>query len=67
MVAETWVAEIWESRTGAWFGRLVDERTGSIQSGLFESSSRGGVIATIIGLYEQVAFAFRDRLKPTEF
>ncbi len=61
------VAEIWESRTGAWFGRLVDEQTGSTQSKLFEAGSRGGVIASIATLYEQVAFAFRDRLNPTEF
>lgn len=61
------VAEIWESRTGAWFGRLVDERTGSRESKLFESGSRGGVITNIAVLYEQVAFAFRDRLNPTEF
>lgn len=61
------VAEIWESRSGLWFGRLVDERTGSSQSRLFEAGSRGGVITSIAGLYAQVAFAFRDRLNPTEF
>lgn len=61
------VAEIWESRTGAWFGQLVDEQTGSSQSKLFESGSRGGVIANIATLYEQLVFGFRDRLNPTEF
>ncbi|WP_116091016.1 hypothetical protein [Sphingomonas crusticola] len=61
------VAEIWESRTGAWFGRIVDERTGSTVSKLYEAGSRGGVIATIVGLYQQAAFAFRDRVQPTEF
>lgn len=61
------VAEIWESRSGAWFGRLVDERTGSTRSKLFEAGSRGGVIANFTGNFDRPAFAFRDRLQPTEF
>jgi len=61
------VAEIWESRSGSWFGRIVDERTGSSVSRLIESGSRGGVITTIATLYTHAAFAFRDRVQPTEF
>ncbi|HMI19921.1 MAG TPA: hypothetical protein VK533_10280 [Sphingomonas sp.] len=61
------VAEIWESRTGSWFGQLVEERTGVRRSKLFEARSRGGVIAYIDGFYHQAAIAFRDRLRPTEF
>ena len=61
------VAEIWESRTGIWFGQLVDEKTGRTRSNLFEGKSRGGVMATMAWLYQQSAFAFRDRFRPTEF
>ena len=61
------VAEIWESRTGSWFGQLVDEATGCKRGNLFEGKSRGGVIATMAWLYQQPAFPFRDRFRPTEF
>ena len=61
------VAEIWESRTGNWFGQLVDEATGSARGTLFEGKSRGGVIASMAWLYKQPAYAFRDRFRPTIF
>jgi len=61
------VAEIWENRDGAWFGQLVEERTGRTRSKLFEAQSRGGVIARIDGFYHQAKIAFCDRLRPTEF
>ena len=61
------VAEIWESRTGSWFGQLVEERTGVRRSKLFEARSRGSVIAYIDQFYHQASIAFRDRLRPTEF
>ena len=61
------VAEIWESRTGSWFGQLVEERTGLSRSKLFEARSRSGVIARIDGFYHQARIAFCDRLRPTEF
>lgn len=60
------VAEIWESRTGDWFGQLIDERTGTTRSELFEAKSRGGVIATI-GEARQPVISFCDRVRPTEF
>ena len=60
------VAEIWESRSGSWFGQLVEERTGRTRSKLFEAKSRGGVIAYIDGFYHQAGIAFCDRLRPTE-
>ncbi len=60
------VAEIWENRTGNWFGQLVEERSGRTRSKLFEANSRSGVIAGIDTFYHQAAIAFRDRLRPTE-
>ena len=61
------VAEIWESRTGSWFSRLVEERTGLSRSKVFEAGSRSGVIAHIHGFYHQARIAFCDRVRPTEF
>jgi hypothetical protein len=61
------VAEIWESRTGHWFGQLVDEATGAVRGNLFEAQSRGGVITTMARLQERSPFNFRDRFLPTEF
>jgi hypothetical protein len=61
------VAEIWESRSGDWFGQLVDETTGWSRSIVFEARSRSCVIATILSRQLRRTVTFRDTIRPTRY